>query len=75
MEGALALGAPRAPSPLTGYSGQLLLRVENQFLHAPVQDFRDVQLVFRWARHFVNPAEWYHDRSLRRNAVAVLIGR
>src|SRR5207249_12166054 len=38
---------------------RLLLRVENQLLHAPVQDFSDVKLVFGWACHFVNPAELF----------------
>src|SRR5260370_40080490 len=32
-------------------------RVQDQFLHAPIQQFADVQLVFRRAGDFVNPPE------------------
>src|SRR6266566_1295108 len=31
--------------------------LEDEFLNAPVEDFTDVEFVFRRAGHFVNPAE------------------
>jgi len=33
--------------------------MQDQLLHAPVQNFRNVNLVFRWARDFMNPAELF----------------
>src|SRR5260221_1913361 len=36
---------------------KLFLRMQDEFLHAPVQQFADVDFVFRRARDFVNPPE------------------
>ena len=30
---------------------------ENQFLHAPIQEFRYIKLVFGWTCDFVDPSE------------------
>ena len=61
--GADGNGAPRsgsrgAPSLLAARC-RLLLRMKNQLLHAPVQYFGDVDLVFGWACHFVNPTKLF----------------
>src|ERR1700693_5657719 len=37
----------------------LFLRMQDELLHAPVQQFAHVNLVFRWARNFVDPAELF----------------
>src|ERR1035437_7117174 len=39
---------------------RLLARMQQQLLHTPVQQFADVNFVFRRARDFVNPSELFH---------------
>jgi hypothetical protein len=41
------------------YGLTLLFRAENELLHAPVQQFADVDFVFRWACDFVDPSELF----------------
>src|ERR1700730_3844007 len=35
----------------------LMIRLQNQFLHAPIQQLADIEFVFRRARDFVDPTK------------------